>query len=194
MKFQSDIDIDFSDRNKLLEHIKHIPASMRKVSPVRKHATGVYVTDIPYDAINNMSNLDYADAENRGYTKLDLLNVYVYNHVKDEKHLVELMHEPDWDMLKTRSVVKNLVHLSNHYDTLRKMPEPVNSIPRLAMFLAIIRPAKKHLQGLSWSEIAKTVWEQDENGYVFKKSHSVGYAWLVAVHMNLIKELGNTLN
>ena len=111
MKFQSDIDIDFSDRNKLLEHIKHIPASMRKVSPVRKHATGVYVTDIPYDAINNMSNLDYADAENRGYTKLDLLNVYVYNHVKDEKHLVELMHEPDWDMLKTRSVVKNLVQI-----------------------------------------------------------------------------------
>jgi hypothetical protein len=69
---------------------------------------------------------------------------------------------------------------------MQKMPEPVDSIPRLAMFLAIIRPGKKHLIGLPWREVAKTVWEKDSDGYIFKKSHSVSYAHLVVVHMNLL--------
>jgi len=194
MKFNSDIDIDFGNRDSILEHIQHIPAAMRKANPLRKHATGVYVTDIPYDALRGMSNLDYVEAESRGYIKLDLLNVYVYNHVRDEAHLIELMREPDWTMLNDRKIVDNLIHLGNHYDTLRRMPEPVDSIPRLAMFLAVIRPSKKHLVGLPWREVAKTVWDKDNAGYVFKKSHSIGYAWLVAVHMNLIKELGHFLN
>jgi len=194
MKFNSDIDIDFGNRDEILKHIHHIPAAMRNVKPIRKHATGVYVTDIPYDALNGMCNLDYVEAEKRGYVKLDLLNVHVYNHVRDETHLVELMHDPDWTMLNDRNIVDNLIHLGNHYDTLRKMPEPVNSIPRLAMFLAVIRPSKKHLVGLPWKEVAKTVWDKDNTGYIFKKSHSIGYAWLVAVHMNIIKELGHTLN
>ena len=73
MKIDSDIDIDLGDRDKLLQVIKHIPASMRNVDPVRKHPTGVYVTDIPYDPINNMAALHYVDAEERGYFKLDLL-------------------------------------------------------------------------------------------------------------------------
>ena len=96
MKFNSDIDIDFGNRDDILQHIKHIPAAMRNVKPTRKHATGIYVTDIPYDAINDMANIDYTEAEERGYVKLDLLNVHVYNNVKDEKHLIELMREPNW--------------------------------------------------------------------------------------------------
>ena len=51
------------------------------------------------------------------------------------------------------------------------MPEPINTIPRLAMFLAIIRPGKKHLIGLPWAEVAKTVWDKGTDGYTFKKSH-----------------------
>ena len=69
------------------------------------------------------------------------------------------------------------------------MPEPVDSIPRMAMFLAVIRPGKRHLVGKTWREVADTVWEQpDDDSYFFKKSHSVAYAQLVAVHMNLICE------
>jgi hypothetical protein len=56
------------------------------------------------------------------------------------------------------------------------------------MFLAIIRPGKKHLIGKPWKEVAKTVWDKGTDGYVFKKSHSLAYAHLVAVHMNLITE------
>lgn len=194
MKFNSDIDIDFADRTNLLNHIKHIPAAMRNVNPIRKHSTGIYVTDIPYDAVNDMANIDYTEAEERGYVKLDLLNVHVYSNVRDETHLIELMREPNWAKLKEKDFVEKLVHLSNHYYSLCKMPEPVDSIPRLAMFLAVIRPSKKHLIGLSWKEVAKTVWDKDVDGYAFKRSHSCAYAQLVAVHMNLLEESEHTLN
>lgn len=188
MIFDSDIDIDFADRSQILQHIKHIPAAMRKVHPIRKHATGVHITDIPYDAVNDMANIDYSEAESRGYFKLDLLNVHVYNQVRDEQHLVELMREPAWTKLNDRNFVEKLIHLGNHYDTVRKMPEPVNSIPRLAMLLAIIRPGKKHLIGLPWKEVAKSVWDKGTDGYTFKKSHSLAYSQLVVVHMNLLCE------
>lgn len=188
MKFNSDVDIDFGDRDKVLSLIDHIPAAMRRVYPMRKHATGVHVTDIPYDPVYDMSSIDYADAEKRGYLKLDLLNVHVYNQVRNELHLIELMREPNWDNLRNRDFVEKLIHLNNQFGTLRSMPEPVNSIPRLAMFLAIIRPGKKHLIGKTWKEIAETVWDKDHTGYTFKKSHAIAYAHLVVVHMNLLEE------
>jgi hypothetical protein len=84
--------------------------------------------------------------------------------------------------------VSQLIHLGNHFNSMRKMAEPIDSIPRLAMFLAVIRPAKKHLIGLPWKEVAKTVWDKDsDGGYSFKKSHAIAYAHLVVVHMNLLK-------
>lgn len=194
MRIDSDVDIDLADRNTLLQHIKHIPSAMLKVNPIRKHATGVHITEIPYDPVNDMAAIDYSEAEKRGYFKLDLLNVHVYKHVRDEKHLIELMRDPDWKKLNDPFFVEKLIHIGNHYPSLTKMPEPVNSIPRLAMFLALIRPGKKHLIGLPWIEVAKTIWDRGSDGYQFKKAHAVGYAWLVAVHMNLLVELGNTLD
>ena len=41
MKFQADIDIDFGDRERVLEHIKHIPASIHRDGEVVPHNTGV---------------------------------------------------------------------------------------------------------------------------------------------------------
>lgn len=183
-----DIDIDFGDRSKILEHIKHTPAAMRKVNPMRKHNTGVHVTEVPYDAINDMANIDYADAEDRGYLKLDLLNVHVYSQIQSEMELIDLMVDPNWKLLRNPEFVSKLVHLSNHYNSMLKMPEPVDSIPRLAMMLAIIRPAKKHLIGQTWKEVGESVWEKNDEGYSFKKAHAIGYAWLVAVHMNLLEK------
>jgi len=191
MRIDSDIDIDLGDRDKLLAVIKHIPASMRNVNPIRKHPTGVYITDIPYDPMYDMSSLHYAEAENRGYFKLDLLNVHVYSQVKDEEHLLRLMRDPDWSVLKDKAIVEQLIHLGNSYDLIRRMPEPIDSIPRLAMFLAAIRPAKRHLLGKKWKEINETVWDKDQSGYTFKKSHAISYSQLVVVHMNLLKENTN---
>ena len=188
MRIDSDVDIDFSDRDKILQYIKHTPAAMLNAKPMRKHATGVYITNVPYDPVNDMCALDYQEAEKRGYFKLDLLNVHVYSYVKDETHLIQLMREPNWKNLDNKEFVEKLIHLSNHYNSIQKMPEPINTIPRLAMFLAIIRPGKKHLIGLPWIEVAKTVWDKGTDGYVFKKSHSLAYAQLVVVNMNLLEE------
>ena len=188
MRIDADVDIDLPDRDKLLAVIKHIPASMRKVDPIRKHSTGVHITEIPYDPVNDMASIDYKEAEQRGYFKLDLLNVHVYSQVKSEEHLIQLMYEPDWTMLNNRATVEQLIHLGNSFDLMRRMPEPINSIPRLAMFLAVIRPAKRHLLGKTWKEVNETVWEKDQTGYSFKRSHAVAYAQLVVVHMNLLRE------
>jgi len=185
MKFNSDVDIDFADRQKILKVIPHVAAS---ISPDRGHNTGIYVTEIPRDPVTTRAAIDYHQAEARGYVKLDFLNVSLYNQVRNEEHLIELMQQdPPWHRLYEPEFCAQLIHIGNHYETLVRMPEAVNSIPRLAMFLAIIRPAKRHLIGLPWAEVAKTVWEKPaDDSYYFKKSHSVGYSHLVVVNMNLI--------
>lgn len=191
MRIDSDIDIDFGNREQLLSLIKHVPAAMRTPEQVRRHQSGVYITDIPVNPIDNMASIDYHEAEARGYFKIDLLNVHVYTKIKNEQMLMDLMKDPDWTLLKDSKFVNQLIHIANHYYTLDKMPEPVDSIPRLAMFLAIIRPGKKHLVGKTWKEIAETVWDRNVDGYTFKRSHAIAYAQLVVVHMNL---LANSLN
>ena len=188
MKFKSDIDIDFANREQILNLLEHTPASIIKDNKISKHNTGVYFTKIPQDPFTGQASLDYNVAEDRGYVKLDFLNVSLYNRVTNEQQLTELMaKEPDWAKLYEREFCEQLIHIGNHYDTLIKMPEPVNTIPRMAMFLSVIRPAKRHLIGLSWAEVAKTVWDKPaDNSYYFKKSHAVAYATLVAVNMNLV--------
>lgn len=197
MKFQSDIDIDFGDRNKILGIIKNVPASQLRDSRLVPHNTGVYVTDIPEDPFSKMASLDYEKAESRGYLKLDFLNVNLYQQVHSEEHLLELMNTPpDWNRFNTdQAFFEQLIHVNNHWNVLKKMPEPVDSIPRLAMFLAVIRPAKRHLIGKSWVDVAQEVWTKpDDDVYYFKKSHAVAYAHLVVVNMNLLRDLANKHN
>lgn len=188
MKFKSDIDIDVADREQALSCIKHTNASIIRDGKVTKHNTGVYFTPIPVDPYTGRASVDYEEAEERGYIKVDVLNVGIYQQVNSEQHLQELMtQEPAWDRLYDPGFCSQLIHIGAHYDTLIRMPEAVNSIPRLAMFLAVIRPAKRHLIGSTWAEVAKTVWERPtDDSYYFKKAHAVGYAHLVAVNMNLL--------
>jgi len=189
MKFNSDIDIDFGDRDAALAVLKHTPASIVRNGELVRHNTGVYATDVPVDPATGQCALDYQVTESRGYVKLDFLNVSVYAQVKNEDHLQHLMQEPLWDLLREQQFVAQLIHIGNHYSTMTRMPEPVDSIPRLAMLLAVIRPAKRHLIGLPWREVAATVWDKPaDDSYYFKKAHGVAYAHLVVVNMNLICE------
>ena len=190
MKFQSDIDIDVANREQALSLLKHTAASIIKEDKNTKHNTGIYFTNIPADPFTGRASLDYEAAEDLGYVKVDVLNVSLYQQVKNEEHLNKLMQqEPAWDRLYDPDFCARLIHIGAHYDTLIKFPEAVNTVPRLAMFLACIRPAKRHLIGLPWAEIAKTVWEKPTDGsYAFKRSHGVAYAHLVAVNINLISE------
>jgi hypothetical protein len=192
MKFKSDIDIDVADRDQALSCFEHTAASIIRDGKIAKHNTGVYFTPIPVDPYTGRARLDYEAAEARGYVKLDVLNVGLYQQVQSEQHLQQLMQqEPAWDRLYESEFCARLIHIGAHYDTLIKMPEAVNSDTRLMMFLAIIRPAKRHLIGLPWKEVAKTIWEKPvDNSYHFKKSHSCAYSRLVMVHMNLLTNSG----
>lgn len=183
-----DIDIDIGNRDNLLKHIKHVPAAIDRNGNWVKHNTGIYVTAVPNDPLTGMATIDYETAEQLGYVKLDILNQSVYEQVKDPAHLELLLSiEPMWEMLQYKEFVEQVVHINNHYDTIKRMPEPINNITRMAMFLAVIRPAKKHLIGKTWQEVAKDIWTKPTDGsYFFKQSHAVSYAHLVAVHMNLL--------
>lgn len=183
----ADIDLDLADREQVLKLIHATPARQTTQGQVRKHNSGVYVTDIPYDPMNDCAAIDYEVAEERGYFKIDLLNMSVYQLVKSPEHYEELLaKEPDWSRLWTDSEwAKKLVHVGNYSDLLRTMKP--DSIPRMAAFIAIIRPGKAHLQNRPWEEVFATVWDGDDSkGFVFKHSHSISYAALVALHMNLI--------
>ena len=192
MKRNFDIDLDFADRDQALALIPHTPASQWREGQLVKHNTGVYVTPVPRDPVLGVCGLDYETAEDLGYIKLDFLNVSVYQQVTDPAHLDRLLNTvPDWKRQTDRKFVEQVVHISNHWDLLQRMPEPLDSVYRMSMFLSIIRPAKRHLAGKPWSEVAKTVWDKPQDGsYHFKRAHSTSYAHLVVVHMNLIKEQG----
>ena len=185
----ADIDIDMPDRAELLELIQHVPARQVVNGQPRRHNSGVYVTAIPVDVINDCAAIDYETAEQRGYFKIDLLNMGVYNLVQSPEHYETMLaQEPQWSKLWTdREWASRLVHVGNYIDLLNSMKP--DSIPRMAAFISIIRPGKAHLQSRPWDEVFKTVWDGDDSrGYTFKKAHALGYAKLVALHMNLLSQ------
>ena len=182
----ADIDIDFADRETVLKLIQHVPA---RQSNGRKHNSGVYVTDIPRDPFAGCAALDYEIAEQRGYFKLDFLNMSVYSLIKDPAHYESmLIATPPWERLWIdREWARQLVHVGNYTDLLAHMKP--DSIPRMAAFISIIRPGKAHLQTRPWEEVFASVWDGDDSqGYTFKKAHSLSYAVLVTLHMNLLNQ------
>ena len=183
-----DVDIDFFDRDGTLKLFKHAPASIIKDDKIEKHKTGVYFHAVPTHPVTGHSTLDYKKAEDRGYFKIDCLNVNIYKNIKSEQELVELMiEEPDWNMLKDPKIVENLFHLNSHFNIVSKL-DPKN-VEQLAAVLAIIRPAKRHLMYKEWKDILTDVWVKPTDGsYFFKKSHAVAYAHAIVVQMNLVKK------
>ena len=180
-----DIDIDFADRDVILNKLKHRVA---KLDTEKKHNTGVYFTEVPCNPVDNLSTIDYKTADQRGYFKLDFLNVSLYKDIKDEDHLNTLIaKEPMWTLLEHEEFVKQLFHVGEHGSILEKM-KPQN-VQQLAMILAIIPPGKRHLLGKTWKEVSETIWKKPTtNEYYFKKAHAVAYAMAIVVQMNLICE------
>jgi hypothetical protein len=190
MKIAADIDIDLANRDQLLQLIDHTAASQRKNDQLVKHNSGIYVTDIPRDSLNGHASIDYQQAEQRGYFKIDLLNNSVYQLIRDQQHYDQmLMATPPWQRLcEDVEWSKQLVHVGNHTNLLISMRP--DSIPRLAAFISVIRPGKAHLQNKPWSEVFESVWDGDSSkGFIFKKSHAISYSMLVALHMNLVHTL-----
>jgi hypothetical protein len=124
-----------------------------------------------------------------GYFKIDLLNMSVYQLIQSPVHYEEMLATtPPWSRLWTDAEwAKNLVHIGNYTELLKDMKP--DTIPRMAAFISIIRPGKAHLQNQPWDNVFESVWDGDSSrGFVFKKSHAVSYAALVALHMNLLNQ------
>ena len=183
-----DIDIDFEDREKALTLFKHVRASRTESDKLVKHNTGVYFHEVPVNALTNLCAVPYDVAEERGYFKIDFLNVNIYKGIQSEEQLIDLMNrEPLWDLLEDDSFNNLLFHVNGHGGILRQMKP--RSIEQLAAVLAMIRPAKRYLIGQDWKKVTDEVWAKPAGDeYFFKKSHAIAYATAIVVQMNLICE------
>ena len=185
MKVTADIDIDCANRTEILQHFKHVSAKQKNGKP---HNSAVYFHDVPYDPLTDLCLLEYNEAEEKEFFKIDLLNVHLYKDIKGREHLNKLLNEePDWDLLQHKEIVEMLFHLNGHFDIVNR--HNPKSIEQLAMLLAIIRPAKRPLLGQSWQEIEGTIWQKPvDDSYYFKKSHPIGYAHVIVLQLNLLRE------
>ena len=96
MAFNTDVDIDVADRDKVLELFKHVPA---KLTDNKKHKTGVYFHNVPADYLNGTCAIDYKQADDIGFFKLDVINNSAYKDI-DSNKIDELISENhNWDLL-----------------------------------------------------------------------------------------------
>lgn len=186
-----DIDIDFPDRKTVLDLIKHIPAMIDDNGTFKKHNTGVYCHSIPYNPLTGTASIDYKSAEDRGYFKIDFLNVTAYKDVKNEEQLTNLLNtEPLWDLLYEKEICDQLFHINGYHNLLAELKP--TSIVELAMVLAMIRPGKKYLipvcKDKGFQSIKDEIWTKTEDSYFFKKAHAISYASVIVVQLNLICE------
>lgn len=184
----TDIDIDFADRDKALEGLMHVPAMLiNKVGQSMRHPSGVYFQNAPSHPVTGYCTFPYNQASEHGYVKLDLLNNSIYEGVRDEAHLDELMgREPDWSLLAYPDVLDRLAHLNGN-GAVVDLIKP-QSIEDLAVVLALIRPGKAHLRYRSRAEIDAQIWEAEADGYRFKRAHAIAYAVSIIVQLNIVTD------
>lgn len=184
-----DIDIDLQDRSKAIELFPHVRASRNENGRLVPHPVGIYIQNIPVCPLTDLAIYDYKEAEEKGYFKIDFLNLSVYDQVKSNSHLDDLIgKEPDWSLLDHKEIVENLFHISNHFELVYKLKP--RSIEDLAILLALIRPAKRYLIGKDRKYIEDRVWIKESNDeYHFKKSHAFAYAMVIMVQLNLLLEI-----
>jgi hypothetical protein len=194
MIVNTDIDIDVADRNKLLRLIKHTPAMMNNKGRKQRHNTGIYFHEVPNDPFTGLATVDYTEAEQLGFFKIDILNVNIYESIKDPTELDELLSmEPMWELLEHREVVEKLFHIHSHYDIVKRMRP--RSVEQLAAVLAVIRPAKRYLLGKDWDTVNREVWVRPEGDeYFFKKAHAVSYAVAIVVQLNQLVKNSSSLS
>lgn len=192
MKAMSDIDIDCKSRDDIINVLDCVPGCERvlKDGTIIQHKSGVHFDDIPTDPVTGAASIPYKKAEELGYQKIDFLNVSAYEHVRDRKHLLKLMTiEPPWELFKEPEIVSELFQLKNQYSVVHVWPP--TCIEELAMLIALIRPAKRHLQSCnSWDEIKEEIWDYSKNNgkMAFRKSHAFAYAQLIIVQLNALVE------
>jgi DNA polymerase III alpha subunit len=97
---------------------------------------------------------------------------------------------PLWDLLEDPAVCDQLFHINGYHNLIAKLKP--KSIEELSMFLALLRPGKKHLIPVCEKEgfqgIENEIWTKTDDAYFFKKAHAVAYAHVIVVQLNLLCE------
>ena len=196
MKYNiADLDVDTSSttREDILNKLKHIPASKINSMGVFPHNVGVYFCDIPTDKITGLASIDYKNAEeDYGFFKIDLLHNTCYDKFSTRKEVEDSINkEPNWNLLKNPLIVKELPHINNYSEMILGLPD-ITSVEELAMFIALIRPGKKYLiddvKKNGWKSIEDRIWLKEDNGFQFKKSHSIAYALSIVSCLNTLEK------
>lgn len=190
---QPDLDLDMNSdtRNDILSSLYHIPASKINDKGISPHGIGVYFSDIPMDKISGLASIDYKIAEEQyGFTKVDFLHNNELDYYKTRSEMIDMLNkEPNWKSLYKKDILEKLPHINNYYTLINQLPK-IDSIDKLAMFLAIIRPAKKYLIDnvikYGWDSIKDKIWVKESSEYMYKKSHAIAYAQLVVLALNRI--------
>ena len=189
-----DLDVNASTREDILNKLKHIPASKINDFGIYPHNVGVYFCDIPQDKITELASIDYKSAEeDYGFFKLDILHNTVYDKFSTRKDVEDSIDkEPNWNLLKNPLIVKQLPHINNYSEMILGLPD-ITSVEELAMFIALIRPGKKYLiedvKKNGWKSIEDRIWLKEDNGFQFKKSHSIAYALSIVSCLNTLEKL-----
>ena len=189
-----DIDVSKNTRQDMLCKLKHIKAS-KITDNIYPHNVGVYFCNIPKDEITGLASIDYKKAEtDYGYVKIDILHNSIYDEVisRDEIRNID-DNEIDWNGLYNKDIFEHLPQIYNYYGLLNMLPK-IDSVEKLAMFISIIRPAKKYLideiKNNSWESIKDRIWIKEENGYMYKKSHAIAFSLSIIVVLNRLLKLG----
>ena len=185
-----DIDIDFKTNFDPLDYFKEgVRASREERGELRKHPAGVYLQTIPKDPITKLSAIPFEQAEELGYFKIDFLHISLLDDFESKEEIRQLLKiEPDWSILDEQENVEKLFQIKNQFDVVQKIKP--KSIEDLCDVIAIFRPGKKHLlqhYNANKEFIRKELYKKPEQGYYFKKSHSLAYAMNIVLQMHLIK-------
>ena len=192
MSVKTDIDIDTANSfnpSTFFGNSIVTKASMIKDGKLQGHPCGVYFQEVPVDPISKLAAIQYEDAEELGYFKVDFLHLNIYNHFKDKQEIKELLKvDPDWSLFNSPSTVSKLFQLSKHYDIINKVKP--KSIMEVADLLALIRPGKTYVLNLYLRDKEKgrrELYKLDADGnYSFKKAHAISYALVVVLQLHLI--------
>lgn len=193
-----DVDIDVKERTHALSGHKFVQASLLQGEVLKKHPSGVYFQNVPVDPVTGYCSIpngtEAADlATELGFFKLDLIPSHAYDNIKNPAHLEELLQRPTpWEKFLDKEVLRQLQQLGRHYEIVTRYPP--KSIEDLSCLIAIIRPGKKHLIGQDWEFIRSKIWEPDESGYYYKKSHAVAFAISMTVQLKALMELNMNAN
>lgn len=185
-----DIDIDIKPKTNIQELFETaIPASKVENKKLKQHNVGYHFQNVPVDKITGLSAIPFTKIDHFEYYKIDMISVNLLDYFNSKEEMIKLQYqEPDWNLLKNKKVVKQLFHLSKHFDTVSKVNP--QSIKELADVLALIRPNKIRLldKYLKNPEKIRPELFTKRDPKDIRKSHAVPYAILVVLQLHLIKQ------